>query len=121
LVASMAWPLLSRRSSSPYQYAIYYSLSSETSGEGFSQKIRRLTSHPTVLISKLVYSKSYSSLMEPISESLTLNATDAIGHLVSQIERVIRGKRTQIEMVVTCLLAGGHILMEDNPGTGKTV
>lgn len=59
--------------------------------------------------------------MEPISESLTLNATDAIGHLVSQIERVIRGKRTQIEMVVTCLLAGGHILMEDNPGTGKTV
>jgi len=59
--------------------------------------------------------------MEPISESLTLNATDAISHLVSQIERVIRGKRTQIEMLVTCLLAGGHILMEDNPGTGKTV
>ena len=24
-------------------------------------------------------------------------------------------------MVITCLLAGGHILMEDNPGTGKTV
>ena len=59
--------------------------------------------------------------MKPISETLTLNATDEIGHLVSQIERVIRGKRTQIEMVVTCLLAGGHILMEDNPGTGKTV
>ncbi len=41
--------------------------------------------------------------------------------LIRQMETVIRGKRTQIEQVVTCLLAGGHILMEDNPGTGKTV
>ncbi|MBW7912215.1 MAG: MoxR family ATPase [Taibaiella sp.] len=48
-------------------------------------------------------------------------ATDRINELVTQIERVIRGKRHQVEMVVTCLLAGGHILMEDNPGTGKTV
>lgn len=51
----------------------------------------------------------------------SLDATHAIGVLVSQMEQVIRGKRSQIEMVVTCLLAGGHILMEDNPGTGKTV
>ena len=34
---------------------------------------------------------------------------------------MIRGKRGQIELVITALLAGGHILMEDNPGTGKTV
>jgi MoxR-like ATPase len=59
--------------------------------------------------------------MEPTSEVLTIDATERIQVLVSQIERVIRGKRTQIEMVVTCLIAGGHILMEDNPGTGKTV
>ncbi len=48
-------------------------------------------------------------------------ATDKINELVTQIEKVIRGKRHQVEVVVTCLLAGGHILMEDNPGTGKTV
>ncbi|MCD6064176.1 MAG: MoxR-like ATPase [Flavipsychrobacter sp.] len=59
--------------------------------------------------------------MEPVSEPLSSNATDAIQHLIDQIETVIRGKRRQIEMVVTCLLAGGHILIEDNPGTGKTV
>lgn len=59
--------------------------------------------------------------MEPVSEPLTSNATDAIQHLIDQIETVIRGKRRQIELVVTCLLAGGHILIEDNPGTGKTV
>lgn len=41
--------------------------------------------------------------------------------LISQMETVIRGKRLQIEQVITCLLAQGHILMEDNPGTGKTV
>lgn len=44
-----------------------------------------------------------------------------IARLVNEIERVIRGKRRQIEFVVTTLIAGGHILMEDNPGTGKTV
>jgi MoxR-like ATPase len=55
------------------------------------------------------------------AEKIPLDATEAIQALVLQVEKVIRGKRKQIEMVVTCLLAGGHILMEDNPGTGKTV
>ncbi|MBP6456387.1 MAG: MoxR family ATPase [Chitinophagaceae bacterium] len=41
--------------------------------------------------------------------------------LISNIETVIKGKQNQIIRVVTCLLAGGHILLEDNPGTGKTV
>lgn len=61
-------------------------------------------------------------MMEPISEQVTNNTpTHKVQELISQIEKVIRGKQYQVEMVVTCLLAGGHILMEDNPGTGKTV
>jgi len=48
-------------------------------------------------------------------------AAQLIPRLIEQMETVIRGKRHQIEMVITCLLAKGHILMEDNPGTGKTV
>src|SRR4051812_16297049 len=44
-----------------------------------------------------------------------------IQKLVDNIETVIRGKRTQIQFILTALLAKGHILMEDNPGTGKTV
>jgi MoxR-like ATPase len=59
--------------------------------------------------------------VESLSQTNTVSATDAIQGLIAQIEQVIRGKRHQVEMVVTCLLAGGHILMEDNPGTGKTV
>ena len=54
-------------------------------------------------------------------QNATLDATAAIKQLADNMEKVIRGKRNQIEMVITCLLAGGHILMEDNPGTGKTV
>lgn len=57
---------------------------------------------------------------EPQLEA-NINATAAIAELIDAIEQVIKGKRKQIELVVTCLLAGGHILMEDNPGTGKTV
>lgn len=49
------------------------------------------------------------------------NALANINKLVDNIETVIRGKRSQIQFVVTALLAKGHILMEDNPGTGKTV
>ncbi len=40
--------------------------------------------------------------------------------LVEGLERVIRGKRTLLEHVVTGLLAGGHLLIEDVPGLGKT-
>lgn len=40
--------------------------------------------------------------------------------LKENINQVIIGKETEIELVLTALLAGGHILLEDVPGTGKT-
>ena len=43
-----------------------------------------------------------------------------MGALLASIEAVIHGKRSLIENVVTCLLAGGHVLLEDVPGVGKT-
>src|SRR6187551_2140531 len=48
-------------------------------------------------------------------------ALQNIQRLTDNIETVIKGKRNQIKFVLTALLAKGHILMEDNPGTGKTV
>ena len=61
--------------------------------------------------------------MEPtLNEAPELNTSiEKIERLITNMEGVIRGKRDQIKQVVTCLLAKGHILMEDNPGTGKTV
>ena len=60
-------------------------------------------------------------MMDQVTEPVGIDSVHAIQQLAGQMEKVIRGKRRQIEMVITCLLAGGHILMEDNPGTGKTV
>jgi MoxR-like ATPase len=41
--------------------------------------------------------------------------------LTESIESVIRGKSQEVKYVVTALIARGHILIEDNPGAGKTV
>ncbi len=51
----------------------------------------------------------------------TGTALQNIQRLTDNIETVIKGKRNQIQYILTALLAKGHILMEDNPGTGKTV
>lgn len=59
--------------------------------------------------------------MESHTISVSDNSQLHINRLIAEIEKVIRGKRKQIELILTTLLAGGHILMEDNPGTGKTV
>ena len=40
--------------------------------------------------------------------------------LNENIGKVIVGKSRQIELILTALLAGGHVLLEDVPGTGKT-
>ena len=40
--------------------------------------------------------------------------------LTKNISSVIVGKEQEIRLVITALLAGGHVLLEDVPGTGKT-
>src|SRR5450755_4456260 len=45
---------------------------------------------------------------------------DQLDRLVAQISGIIVGKRAQIEDCVACMLAGGHLLIEDVPGVGKT-
>ncbi len=40
--------------------------------------------------------------------------------LKENIGKVIIGKEKQVELVLTAMLAGGHVLLEDVPGTGKT-
>jgi MoxR-like ATPase len=43
-----------------------------------------------------------------------------LARLADQISTVIVGKRQRIEDCIACLLAGGHLLIEDVPGVGKT-
>ena len=42
------------------------------------------------------------------------------GRVAQSIARVIVGKEKEIELTLAALIAGGHILLEDVPGTGKT-
>ena len=49
-----------------------------------------------------------------------MNALRPIQAIQDNIARVIKGKGHVIEMAVVCLLARGHLLLEDVPGVGKT-
>jgi MoxR-like ATPase len=46
--------------------------------------------------------------------------SDTFASIVRNIERAILGKTEAIRLSVTCMLAEGHLLLEDFPGTGKT-
>ncbi len=41
--------------------------------------------------------------------------------VIAEVERAVVGKRTLLEMVMASVLAGGHVLLEDFPGLGKTL
>ncbi len=43
-----------------------------------------------------------------------------VSPILSQLNQVILGKEAQVELALVCLLAGGHLLIEDLPGMGKT-
>jgi MoxR-like ATPase len=48
------------------------------------------------------------------------NAQQIAQLLVRNVEQVVRGQRRVIELLSVATLAGGHVLIEDAPGTGKT-
>ena len=45
---------------------------------------------------------------------------ETINRIIDNVEKVIIGKRSAIELVVVSLLSQGHVLIEDMPGVGKT-
>lgn len=49
-----------------------------------------------------------------------MHADTKIHDLLNQLNTVIVGKKAQVSDCVACLLAGGHLLIEDVPGVGKT-
>jgi MoxR-like ATPase len=44
-----------------------------------------------------------------------------VAPLIRNVERVIVGKRQAIEFMMVALLCEGHVLLEDVPGSGKTM
>ncbi|MFT4231860.1 MAG: MoxR family ATPase [Leucobacter sp.] len=56
----------------------------------------------------------------PLTDERARWASDAVRTVADAMERAIQGKRRVIELVLATAIAGGHVLLEDVPGTGKT-
>jgi MoxR-like ATPase len=63
-----------------------------------------------------------SALVDPASAAPSVDAMVAplFRALVDNVEKVIQGKREAVHLALVCLLASGHLLIEDVPGVGKT-
>ena len=57
---------------------------------------------------------------EMASTAAPLCEAPCLGEVIAQLNRVVLGKARQIELALACLLARGHLLIEDLPGMGKT-
>lgn len=60
-------------------------------------------------------------MTRPSTSFLFDQPIDFIERIIVQVEKVIIGKRDVVEKAVIALLGGGHILLEDVPGVGKTM
>ena len=49
-----------------------------------------------------------------------MNCKSLADGIISNVSKVIYGKERQVKLVLTAMLAGGHVLLDDIPGTGKT-
>ena len=49
------------------------------------------------------------------------NVSTTTKQVIAEVERAVVGKRALLEMMMASVLAGGHILLEDFPGLGKTL
>jgi len=54
-------------------------------------------------------------------ENSLVNAQQAIEKIITNIEKVMVGKRQAVELAVIALISQGHLLIEDVPGVGKTM
>ena len=45
---------------------------------------------------------------------------DKLNQIQEEVNKVIKGKNDTVQKVLAAVIAGGHILMEDIPGVGKT-
>ena len=49
------------------------------------------------------------------------NVSTKTKQVIAEVERAVVGKRALLEMMMSAVLAGGHVLLEDFPGLGKTL
>jgi MoxR-like ATPase len=55
-----------------------------------------------------------------MTDSATTEQRESLARALAAVERIILGKPAQVRLCIACLLARGHLLIEDVPGVGKT-
>lgn len=55
------------------------------------------------------------------TRSFSFSTVDRLETVLSTLDKVIIGKREVTEKILICILSGGHVLLEDVPGVGKTM
>ncbi|MEH6474012.1 MAG: AAA family ATPase, partial [Halopseudomonas sp.] len=58
--------------------------------------------------------------LERLKPHLDNDDQRAINQAIAEIETVVLGKTRQVRLALACLIARGHLLIEDLPGMGKT-
>ncbi|MEM7339123.1 MAG: MoxR family ATPase [Actinomycetota bacterium] len=61
-----------------------------------------------------------STEMATLDENRAYQLSAAFNAIRDNIQQIVRGKQYVVEQLLLCLLAGGHLLIEDVPGVGKT-
>ena len=56
-----------------------------------------------------------------MSTRISAHVTEVYEKIKDNVAKVIVGKSDTIDMLIVSMLCGGHVLLEDVPGTGKTV
>lgn len=71
------------------------------------------TQDPSPAIASILYANK-------VDTASKLFMHDKLHHLIDSAGRIILGKETQLRLALCCILARGHLLIEDIPGVGKT-
>ena len=58
--------------------------------------------------------------MNNIVEHTPMDALEVYGKITTNIEKVMKGQSVAIKKLLVAMVSGGHVLLEDFPGTGKT-
>lgn len=90
------------------QYHLSIAFSSDSS--------RHLVVQARIFVIKLIRVQN-----NPRARDAMLEVQEFAARLIDNVEKVIIGKRQAIELLLVALLCEGHVLVEDVPGTGKTM
>ncbi len=71
------------------------------------------------ILSRIMHIEPTIVLSRPANAGIRPPA-ETISRILANLERVMSGQTPMLRKVLAAFLAGGHLLLEDNPGTGKT-